>query len=253
MERSAADRINFQIHLEILKRYLQTGMNVLEIGPGPGRFTIPMAEMGAQLTLADISKTQLDLNDERIKEAGLQSNIVARHQLDIINLEIFGDNSFDLSTAFGGLISYVFDRRSNALKEMLRVTKNGGYVLFSVMSKWGSTQLLLPEVLAVLDHYDLATVAEILQSGNLHQQIKAQHRLHMYSSQELRHLIESLDCEFIEMSASGFLSYQNNLDLEGKWDDLVFWPAFLEWEIEASRQPGDLDAASHIIAVIRKP
>ena len=64
-----------------------------------------------------------------MKEAGCEHRIVARVALDITDLSRFPDRSFD-----GGPLSYVFDRADDALAEMLRVTRPGGYVLLSVSS-----------------------------------------------------------------------------------------------------------------------
>jgi hypothetical protein len=53
------------------------------------------------------------------------------------------------------------------------------------------------------------------------------------------------------MSASNFLSTGWSAELKNlKGSDK--WGQFLEWELEACREEGALDAGSHIVAVARK-
>ena len=40
------DLVSLHIHTHYLKQHIKRGDNVLEIGPGPGRFTIELAKIG---------------------------------------------------------------------------------------------------------------------------------------------------------------------------------------------------------------
>jgi len=58
--------------------YLGKGDSVLEIGCGPGYFTLPMARMAGgsgKVYALDLQKGMLDIVEKRAKEAGLQGNI----------------------------------------------------------------------------------------------------------------------------------------------------------------------------------
>jgi 2-polyprenyl-3-methyl-5-hydroxy-6-metoxy-1,4-benzoquinol methylase len=69
-DRRPADRVNLEIHRRFLARLIQPGDRVLEVGAGPGRFTIQLAQLGALVTVTDISPRQLELNVEKVAEAG---------------------------------------------------------------------------------------------------------------------------------------------------------------------------------------
>lgn len=56
------DEINLHLHTNYLRKYIPAGAHVLEIGAGAGRFTQVLAEIGALVTVADISPVQLVLN-----------------------------------------------------------------------------------------------------------------------------------------------------------------------------------------------
>jgi ubiquinone/menaquinone biosynthesis C-methylase UbiE len=252
-ERNAAARVGLAIHLYYLQKYIKYGDAVLDIGAGPGRFTIELARIGASITVADISNVQLEFNKRNVSEAGFESRVRERVQSDITDLSQFADNSFDSVVAYGGPISYALDRADDAIRECLRVTKPGGYVLLSVMSRLGSLRHFLPAVIALVDAVGFVALADPWEDGLLDERFSATgHRCKMYLASELREMLRTHLCSVAEMSASNFLSATSDEVLENRWLEAEFWNAFLKVELEASRQPGALDGGTHIIAVLEK-
>lgn len=100
LEADAPARVNFHRHRRFLERHVRAGDRVLEVGAGPGRFTIELARLGARVTVADLSPVQLALNRRA-----------------------FPDGAFDATDAFGGPLGYVLDGRDRAMAELLRVTR----------------------------------------------------------------------------------------------------------------------------------
>ena len=71
--RTPAPSLN--VHLEHVRMFIQEGDRVLDIGAGPGRFTIELAGLGADIVVADVSPVQLELNRERVAAAGLEERV----------------------------------------------------------------------------------------------------------------------------------------------------------------------------------
>ena len=75
-----------------------SGRHVLELGCGPGEYTIMLARRGAQVTAIDLAPSALALVRRRAKIHGLTGSIhlrrMAAEQLD------FSDASFDLVVGF---------------------------------------------------------------------------------------------------------------------------------------------------------
>lgn len=159
------DRVSLHLHTHYLKKLIKPGMSVLDAGAGPGRFTIELAKVGAKVTVGDISKEQLAQNLERVLAAGFEDAVIARHQLDITDLSRFEDATFDAVLCYGGPLSYVMDRADDALAELLRVTKPGGVLLMSVMSKVGATRIFLPGVLEFFRLHTLDVAEEVIRTG----------------------------------------------------------------------------------------
>lgn len=100
---------------------------LLEIGPGTGQYSLPVAERldGGRLEVFDIQQEFLDLVEARARKRGID-NIVAWHG-DAQEL-LFEDNRFDgafLVTVLGEIPD-----QDAALRELARVVKPGGRVVF---------------------------------------------------------------------------------------------------------------------------
>lgn len=87
-DRDARSRVALEVHRRFLRRYVPEGTSVLEIGAGPGRFTIELAEMGCRVVVSDISPAQLEANARRVGAAGLEGAVVERRLLDVRDLSV---------------------------------------------------------------------------------------------------------------------------------------------------------------------
>ncbi|MHA2308407.1 MAG: class I SAM-dependent methyltransferase, partial [Candidatus Heimdallarchaeaceae archaeon] len=161
------NRVAFHIHNHYLKQYIRPGDKIFEIGAGPGRFTIEIAKTGASICVGDLSKTQLQLNEEKVKTAGYEDSVIWRKQLDVTDLSEIADEEFDSSVCYGGPLSYVFDKAPQALSELLRITKTRGYILLSVMSHLGSLQCFIGAVYNQSLKSGLDEVNNLVESGDV--------------------------------------------------------------------------------------
>ena len=159
---------------------------------------------------------------------------------------IFPDDAFDVVVCYGGPLSYVFDRRRDALEQLIRVTRPGGILLFSVMSLWGTAHQFLPGILDI----EVEANREILTTGNLTPKTVGsdRHYTHLYRAEEFRNLLESAGLTIDMISASNCLSTTWTEQLADLPQEGEAWQHLLEMEIDACRQPGCLDMGTHLIA-----
>ena len=245
-EANPVQRIKLQLHYRCLTRFISRGALVLEIGPGPGRFTQVLAELGCKVVLVDISAEQLRLNERRAREFGYYECIEASIHADMCDLSAVERNDFDAIVAFGGPFSYVLDRRDEALAQCIAKLRPGGKIILSVMSMWGSTHAFLEGVLELPQE----EIKAVLESGDITAQTSPSskgHYLHLFTAQELRAFLESQDLEVQFLSASNAVSTH--------WGDLLerdeYFETALRIEESATQEPGLLDAGTHIISVAR--
>jgi ubiquinone/menaquinone biosynthesis C-methylase UbiE len=234
------------VHVEHLRRFVRPGDRVLDAGAGPGRFTIELARLGARVVVADISDVQLELNRQRLEEAGLEQHVEERLVADVTDLSRFGDGTFDVVVCFGGPLSYLLEHVEAGLSELLRVTRSGGHVLLSVMSLAGAiahyAEFMLE--LARRDGTDIGD--EIVRTGVLPQGDGYGHLpLKLFRWSELEALL-ARHGTIVAASAAGFLPalYPPEPELR----------AFVERvELQLADEPGVIGCGEHILAVVRKP
>ncbi|HET6314121.1 MAG TPA: class I SAM-dependent methyltransferase, partial [Chloroflexia bacterium] len=237
-EAGPANLANLHLHTHYLRRFIRPGDDVLDIGAGPGRFTIEMARIGARITVGDISPVQLEMNRQKVEEAGLQGAVVARQVMDVTDLSPLPSATYDSAVCYGAVLSYLFDRAGDALEELLRVTKPGGYVLLSVMSLLGGTRAFLPGVLKLTEQLGVEVVYQVNSTGDLDGEVVGGHKAHMYRWSELEALLQAHHCEIVAASASNFLPRQHPEAVQQAMSDPQTWEARLDWELDFCKEPG---------------
>ncbi|HEX9892317.1 MAG TPA: class I SAM-dependent methyltransferase [Gemmatimonadales bacterium] len=246
-ERTLGDRVSLAMHTGLIEQYVHSGDRALEIGAGPGRFTEILHQSGCRVVVADLSTVQLKLNREAAQARGFAASVDSWHQLDICDLRVFDAEAFEVVVALGGPFSYVFEHRDKALAECVRVLRPGGYLLLSVMSLWGT----LHRHRAALRDMPREAIRTIIATGDLTAQTDptSRHYCHLFRAAELREFLAGPGLALEWLSASSALS--TGVELEFVTEPLQ-WEALLEYERAACREPGYLDAGTHLLAAVRR-
>ena len=245
------DEASLYIHTHYLKKYISKGKRVLEIGAGAGRFTQILANLGAQILVADISSVQLELNERFALEYGFRQAIMDWQQVDICDLSRFETSSFDFVVAYGGPFSYVLDKRDLALSECLRVLQPNGILLLSVMSLWGTAHGNLPGVLSM----PAAVNQRITNTGDISPATFPERKrnfMHLFRADELLKWLEQAGLTVMDKSASNCISLTWNESLKQIRDDAEKWNELLRMELDACADEGCLNMGTHLIAVAKK-
>jgi ubiquinone/menaquinone biosynthesis C-methylase UbiE len=112
---------------ECLTQLAEEGMKsparILDIGAGTGRYSIPLAEEGYEVSAVELVRHNLG----RLKK---KSSLVNAVQGNALDLKRFKDNSFDITLLFGPMYHlHQPEEKKRALLEAKRVTRPGGRIL----------------------------------------------------------------------------------------------------------------------------
>jgi len=251
LTKTPMDEVSLFIHTHYLKKYISKGDRVLEVGAGAGRFTQILAGLDTQITVADISRVQLDLNKRFALQYKFTQAVVSWQQVDICAMTCFEPGSYECVVAYGGPLSYAMDQRDLALSECLRVLKPGGLLLLSVMSLWGTAHAALKGVLRL----PAATNQKIIQTGDISPTTFPERKnnfMHMFRASELLKWLEKRGLMILEKSASNCISLKWNETLTQIRNDTEKWNELLRMELEACAEEGCLDMGTHLVVVAKK-
>jgi ubiquinone/menaquinone biosynthesis C-methylase UbiE len=141
-----------------IRRFLPSlPARVLDAGGGTGRWAIPLAKMGYDVTLTDLSQGMLDVARSKIVAADVSERVRILRQ-DIRDMHDLPAEHFDLVLAEGDPVSYCEDPAA-AIRELARVAKLGAYVLVSVDSRIGAA--------SALNQLDLDAAEALLRTGQM--------------------------------------------------------------------------------------
>lgn len=219
-------------HIAYLDKFVKPGDRVLDIGCGPGRFTIELARIGARIVASDISPGQLDLHRRYTGDIDVEDRVVA----DVTALP-FADDEFDVAVCYGGALSYVLERAPDAAAELARVTKPGGHVLVSAMTLVGITVHSANTGMFEGRGYTDDVIFSVVSTGVLPTSVGSGHPpMKLYRSRELRALLEPHG-EIVGASATGLFREDS--------------PLTRQLELDLGAEPGALDFGNHLLLVLR--
>ena len=108
-----------------LLRYIQNP-KILDIGSGTGFLALLLARMGCEITAVDWSMTMMQKAKEKAKAAQIPIQFKVQDAEDLT----FQDASFD--AVVSRLVLWSLSNPSNAVREWVRVTKPGGFVITDI-------------------------------------------------------------------------------------------------------------------------
>ena len=240
-------RVSFDVHRRFLTRHIKPGWRVLEIGAGPGRFTVVLAGVGAQIVVTDLSPVQLALNAEFVAAAGVDHAVERREVADVRDLSAYPDGAFDAVVAYGGPLSYAFEQEQQAMAELIRVVRPRGVVLASVMSLWGTWRARLPGVTDLEAKHGATVGDQVLHTGDLRHVPGIEHVCRMFTWAETVSLVAGSGASMIDGSASNWASLHDLDFLASLEADPPRWRQFLDREATACAAEGARDGGTHIL------
>jgi S-adenosylmethionine-dependent methyltransferase len=135
-DRLERHKIEFQVTLRALSEFLPAPpARLIDIGGGPGRYAIHLAQRGYQVTLVDLSNASLELAQQKAAEAGVELDALVH--ANALDLTATPAASFDAALLLGPL--YHLHRQTErqiVLRQAHRLLRPGGLIFASVITRF---------------------------------------------------------------------------------------------------------------------
>lgn len=118
-------RVEFATTMKYVEKYLRSGMRVMEIGAGTGRYSHTLARRGYQVDAVELVEGNIEIFNRNTQPG----EAVAVTQGDARDLSAFASGAYDITLLLGPMYHlFTEEDKLQALSEALRVTKPGGVV-----------------------------------------------------------------------------------------------------------------------------
>jgi SAM-dependent methyltransferase len=244
--------VEFVLTKELLARYLPPSGRVLDLGGGPGRYTIWLAEHGYQVVLADLSPDLLALARTQIAAAGVSQQVEAIVEADACDLSHWPDASFDAVLSLGPFY-HLPDPvdRARAAQELVRVLRPGGIAAVALMPGYA----LLRRTLALPDERqhlsDPGWRERLLQQGVFANDVPGRFT-HGYGAQpaEIEPFFAQYGLHMLALAASEGIAGGIQAEVAAMLTaDSSFKKIVLDILVQTATDPSILGMASHLLYI----
>ena len=124
-------RVEYMVTMHFIHEWIgeKTGLKILDIGAGTGRYAIPLSEEGHLVTAVDLTPYNVGILKQKAGRQGV--NLEAR-TCNALNLKKEADDAYDLVLLFGPMYHlFSEEEKVRALLEAKRVLKPGGKLFVS--------------------------------------------------------------------------------------------------------------------------
>ena len=253
LERADDGALEFAVNKAWIARYLPPpGARVLDLGGGPGRYALWLAELGYRTTLADLSPDLLDIARQQSKASGIDLEAIV--EANALDLSQFADASFDAALCMGPMYHLIdHDDRTQAARELLRVVKPGAPVFVAFLNRLQLLKVAIsPEIPFSPETFDF--VKRWLEDGIfISPALGIFADAHFVHPQEVAPLMEAPGFETIDLISSESLvdAVQKNLaSFKDRQPDLYPW--LLEKLVAVANDSSIVGSAGHLLYIGRK-
>jgi len=243
-------QVEFASTLRLVDRYFPETGRVCDIGGGPGRYSVVLAQRGYRVTLVDLSDGLL----ERATAAFDDANVSAERFLrgDACELGDLPSDYFDAGLLLGPLYHLV-DRpkRLAALTELRRILKTDAVGIVAYLNSWGILRCGVGDFPA--RYGDLSFVQSLLGEKTYHGVVPGFTECYWSTPEAAVREIGDAGFEVVSYGgAEGFAGGMRPMVERIAAEHPAVFPNLVQMASETSELPQYRDATEHLHIVVRK-
>ena len=248
-ERLARHKTEFAVTNRALQEHLPPPpARIVDIGGGPGRYTIALAQLGYHVTLVDLSRTSLSLAAEKAADAQVEiDQLIYANALD---LGVIPNSTYQAAIIMGPLYHLLEHKeRVQALREALRIVAPGGIVGAAFITRFAPfRQAAVEEQEWLVDEH--AYALNLLETG-VHNQTTMFANAYFIHPQDVLPLMEFVGLQTrLLLGVEGIVAgHEDGVNaLQGS-----AWEAWVELNYQLGQDASLYGASDHLLYLGKKP
>lgn len=130
-------KIEFEITKKFFDKYIPANSRILDIGGGPGRYSIYLASRGHKVTLLDLTKKHIEIAKDKAEQYGVQLEQYIHG--NALELPKYNLGQFDVILLMGPLYHLTkYEDRQKAVADALALLKPGGIIAAAFISAYAT-------------------------------------------------------------------------------------------------------------------
>lgn len=237
-------KVEYLTTMKYIHEYLKgrTDAEILEVGAGTGRYSIPLAREGSRVTALELVEHNIDVLKGKLDG----SEIIDVMQGNALDLSRFENNTFDMTLVLGPMYHlYTRDDKLKALSEAVRVTKQGGIIfaaycmneacIIQYAFMHGHLKEVLEKDMTAPDWHCISEPKDIFS---------------MVRSEEIDELDSAVNAERIKLIASdGMTNYMRECIDEMDDDTFEKW---MDYHFSICERQDMIGVSNHTLDILRK-
>lgn len=237
----------FAITTHMMDRYIKAGDSILDIGGGPGRYSLHYLEKGNPVTLTDLSQGNIDFAMRLASERELPLRSLA---CDALLIQEYVEDKFDHVFLMGPLYHLLDEaERIQAVKSAMAMLKPNGILYASFLLMFSGIIYFLREapeqVVQPSEQVWLDAVRQQISWGG-----NAFTRAFFIDQDKVLPFMQQFDLEILHLFGQEGITSTHNYDLQMQPEEIQ--NAWINLSIDLCEIPKYLSHSEHAMVVARK-
>jgi len=127
-------KVEYELTRRYICRFIKPNDKVLDLGGGPGRYSLYLSQLGCDVTLADLSQNNVDFALNKAKEVGLPLSGICADSRDLSDIT---DEQYDHVLCMGPMYHLKDEQdRAKTITECLKKLKPNGTLFVAFVSSY---------------------------------------------------------------------------------------------------------------------
>jgi S-adenosylmethionine-dependent methyltransferase len=242
-------KIEFCSTMYLIDKYFPKKGSIIDIGSGPGRYSIELLKKGYKVSLFELSQNELNIAKDKINALGLKAEAYICE--NALNLNLLENEKYDALLLMGPMY-HVLDAedRLAILKEAMRILKKDGIAIIAYLNSWGILKAGVTEFYE--EFSDIANVYGYLGEQSFDEK---QSFTEVYFTTPPKATQEVKESGFELLSYAGAESYLSGIQTEVirlSKENRGIYDNFVKVAAETCEYPQYRDATEHLHLVVKK-